>query len=254
MNFIINDFNIYYEKYGNGPNNILILPGWGNTRATFIRLINVLKSNDNTIYILDYPGFGNSSFPSRDLSIYDYARLINDFINSQGIQDNLSIIAHSFGGRITILLEAIHNIKLKHLIMMDTAGIRHKKPFKVKLREKTYKFLKKLKIVLPKKLKDKYNNFLIKIFASPDYKDLNPNIRNTFIKIVNEDLTKYIDKINCDTLIIWGEKDESTPLKDAYILKSKIKDSELIIIPKAHHFPYLEYSCLVNSIIYECLK
>ena len=32
MNIIINDFNIYYEKIGTGKENIIILPGWGNTR------------------------------------------------------------------------------------------------------------------------------------------------------------------------------------------------------------------------------
>ena len=39
MNFIINDFNIFYKKYGKGKNNIIILPGWGNNRETYNYII-----------------------------------------------------------------------------------------------------------------------------------------------------------------------------------------------------------------------
>ena len=33
----IKDFNIYYEKIGTGKKEILILPGWGDTRITSIK-------------------------------------------------------------------------------------------------------------------------------------------------------------------------------------------------------------------------
>ena len=59
MNFIVNDFNIYYEQYGTGNDSIIILPGWGDTRSTFYQIIEVLKCF-YTIYIVDYPGFGKS--------------------------------------------------------------------------------------------------------------------------------------------------------------------------------------------------
>ena len=55
---------IYYEKHGTGKNIFLILPGWGNTRETFTYIINSLKV-DNTVYIIDYPGLGNSPIPKQ---------------------------------------------------------------------------------------------------------------------------------------------------------------------------------------------
>ena len=73
------DYSIYYEKYGQKEKVILILPGWGNTRKTFTYLINKLQENF-TIYIIDYPGFGNSPFPNKDLTIYDYTNIIRDFM------------------------------------------------------------------------------------------------------------------------------------------------------------------------------
>ena len=252
MNFIVNDFNIYYEKYGTGKDNILILPGWGDTRGTFNNLISVLKNNF-TIYILDYPGFGNSSFPNRDLDIYDYSNLIEEFIKQNQINDPI-IISHSFGGRISIILAGLEKINIKKMILIDAAGIKRKKKFKIRLKQFIYKTLKKIGLILPNKLKTKYQNKLINIFGSNDYKNLDPNIRKTFIKVINEDLTKYLKNINTSTLLIWGENDKDTPLDDGKLMNVLIEDSGLIIIPNASHFPYLEYPYYINKIILEFLK
>lgn len=252
MNFIVNDFNIYYEKYGTGKTNIIILPGWGDTRNTFYKMIEVLKEF-YTVYILDYPGFGNSGFPNRDLSIYDYANLIKDFIKVNGI-DNPILIGHSFGGRIGIILTGLYKLNIKKMILIDAAGIKRKKTLKSKLKQIIYKCLKRLGKVLPKKIRVIYLNKLISIFGSTDFKNLDENIRKTFIKVINEDLTKYLKKINTSTLLIWGENDGDTPLDDGKLMNIKIEDSGLIIIPNAGHFPYLEYPYYINKIILEFLK
>ena len=77
MYYSNNSITIYYKKYGNSPKTILILPGWGNNRNTFNNLIIPLKK-DYTIYIIDYPYFGNSPIPNKELTIYDYSNLIKE--------------------------------------------------------------------------------------------------------------------------------------------------------------------------------
>jgi len=252
MNFIVNDFNIYYEKYGSGKDNIIILPGWGDTRNTFYQIIEVLKCF-YTIYIIDYPGFGNSSFPNRDLDIYDYANLIRDFIKIKGI-DNPIIIGHSFGGRLGIILTGLYKLNIDKMILIDAAGIKRKKKIKLRIKQLIYKCLKRMSKLLPKKIRQTYLNKLINIFGSTDFKNLDQNIRKTFIKVINEDLTKYLYEISASTLLIWGEEDVDTPVEDGKVMNVKIKDSGLIIIPNAGHFPYLQYPYYVNKIILEFLK
>ncbi len=252
MKFLVNDFNIYYEKHGKGKESIVILPGWGETRTTFDHLIDFLKPNF-TIYILDYPGFGNSDFPNRDLNIEDYAKLVLDFMNTLCI-DTPIVLGHSFGGRIITLLAGKYKVKFRKIIMMDAAGIKHKKRFYQRMRQSTYKFLKKLKVFIPKKYKSKYIDKLIGLFGSSDFKNLNQNIRKTFINVVNEDLSEYLKHIKCDTLIIWGEYDEDTPLKDAYKMNKDISDSGLVVVKNTTHFPYLQNPHYVNTVIFEFLK
>ncbi len=249
MNIIINDFNIYYEKIGSGKENIIILPGWGNTRPTFNLMIDALKKYYN-VYILDYPGFGNSSFPNRNLTIYDYAELMQNFINILDIKDPI-VITHSFGTRIALILNAKLKIKFKKLIIIDGAGIKKKKCILLKSKQFLYKLLKKLSIIFPKKFKKLYLKKLVNIFGSADYKSLNDNMKKTFSNIVSEDLSYLLKNISSETLLIWGEKDCDTPLKDGIKMNNSIVDSGLIIIKNGTHFSYLDVPFYVNNIIIE---
>lgn len=241
------DYSIYYEKYGQKEKTILILPGWGDTRKTFAYLISKLQENF-TIYIIDYPGFGNSPFPEKDLTIYDYTNIIRSFMYEKEITNPI-IIAHSFGGRIATLLAGYYKEKIDKLILIDTAGIKRRKKFKVWIKELTYKLLKKFKKILPPSQKEKYHKKLLQIFGSRDYTALPNNMNKTFQNIIKEDLKYYLPYIDVETLILWGEKDNDTPLKDGKLIQKKIKDSALIIYPKATHYSYLEQPNLTYKII-----
>lgn len=252
MNITIDDFNLYCEKLGTGKKEILILPGWGDTRKTFNYMIECLKKK-YTIYIIDYPGFGNSPFPKKDLTVYDYAKLITNFLEHLEIKHPI-IIAHSFGARIAIILETLMNIKIEKLIIMGGAGIKPKKKISKTIKQYTYKLLKKLTNILPKKARKKYLNILINIFGSKDYKSISNNMKKTFSNIVNEDLTPLLKQIETETLLIWGEKDKDTPLKDGITMNKLIKNSGLITIKNGTHFIYLNMPHYINTIILEFLK
>ena len=250
MYYIYNDIKIKYYKYGNKNKEILILPGWGNTSKTFYSITNHFKDK-YTIYTLDYPGFGKSPPPNKTLTIYNYTDLIINFMKDNQILNPI-IIAHSFGGRIATLLTGYYKVNIDKLILFDIASIKPTKTIKQKFKEKTYKLLKKITNILPnkKKLQEK----LLNHFASTDYKTLPSTMHETFKNIINEDLTKYIKYIKSETLIIWGEKDKDTPIKDAYKINNLIKNSGLIIYPNGSHYSYLDYPLLTNNIINEFIK
>ena len=248
----LNNLTIYYEKFGNKNKTILILPGWGNTRETFYHIINYFK-HDFTIYILDYPGLGKSPIPNKTLTIYDYTETIIEFMKELNIINPL-IIAHSFGGRITSILTSHYNIQIDNIILIDVAGIKHKKTPLKWLKEKTYKLLKQVIKIFPKLKQETLKQKLLKTFGSADYNALPPTMHNTFKNIINEDLTKYYKNIKSNTLIIWGENDQDTPLKDGKKLNKLINNSALIIIKKANHYSYLQNPYLINKIIEEFTK
>lgn len=242
----MNNSNFKYKKYGNSNKVLIILPGWGDTRKTFDFYINNLKDKF-TIYIFDYPGFGESKFPSYDLTIYDYALYIKRFIEDNSINKPY-ILCHSFGCRISILLIGKYRVLVDKLIIIGGAGIR-RHSIKRYLRTKKYKLLKKLSVFIPKKQRYIYLNKLRNKYSSNDYKDISSNMKNTFNNIINTDLRKYLKYIYTPSLLIWGEKDTSTPLKDGKLMNRKINNSGLITIKKGTHFVYLEYPFYILKII-----
>lgn len=243
----MNNKNFIYKKYGNKEKVLIILPGWGDTRKTFDFYVQSLIEKF-TIYIFDYPGFGESIFPNKNLTIDDYALYIKKFIEENSI-NNPYILCHSFGCRIAILLTGKYRILVDRLIIIGGAGIR-RKSIKRYLRIKKYKILKSIGKLLPKNKRVKYLANLQKKYSSQDYNNITSEyMRNTFKNIVNNDLSKYLKYIYTPTLLIWGELDNSTPIKDGQYMNKKIDNSGLITLKKGTHFVYLEYPFYILNII-----
>ena len=79
-------------------------------------------------------------------------------------------------------------------------------------------------------------------------------LKKTFQNIIQEDLKKYYKDIPCETLILWGEKDYDTPLKDGYIIHKNLSNSGLIIYPNCGHFCYCEESYQTVQILSSFIK
>lgn len=245
MYYKYHNYNLYYEKHGNSNKNIIILPGWGNTRNTFYDLINLLKK-DHSVYIFDYPGFGNSPIINTELTIYDYTDIINSFIKDNNII-NITIISHSFGGRISSILIGKYNLNIDNLILINVAGIKRIN-IKILVKRYIYKIKKILFNILPKETRYKARKKLLKKYSSKDYISLPINMHKTFNNIIKENLYKYYKRISTRTLIIWGNKDIDTPLKDAYLLNKIINNSKLLIYNNKDHFSYLNNKNIYKDI------
>ena len=60
-------------------------------------------------------------------------------------------------------------------------------------------------------------------------------MRETYLNVINEDISGLFSQIKVPTVIIWGEKDDITPIADAYLIKKEIKNSILEILPNVGH-------------------
>jgi pimeloyl-ACP methyl ester carboxylesterase len=153
------------------------------------------------------------------------------------------LVGHSNGGRIAIKLNILENLpfNINKNILIDSAGIKAKLSFYKKLRIKLFKILKKLStITFVKNLFPNLESDLKNKFGSSDYNNASPIMKETLVKLVNEDLTDKLNKINVPTLLIWGDKDTATPLSDAKIMNKNIKDSGLVIYENCSHFSFVE--------------
>lgn len=250
MTINIMGLDVNYIHKGTG-NNVILIHGWGNNLNYFNNLINDLQNN-YSVYAIDLPGFGKTNI-KEDFNTSDYSNIILQFIKQLKISKP-TLIGHSFGGKVIIDLITNQNYNPNKIILIDSSGIKKKKSFYKKYKIYKFKLYKKI-------IKTIYNeqraNYLIedlrKKCGSKDYNNCNSILRNTLVRIVNEDYKDQLYKIKCPTLIIWGEYDQETPLKDGKIMHKEIRNSGLVIIQNANHFPldtnYYKCFLIINSFL-----
>lgn len=219
--------SINYEVYGTGK-RLLILHGWGENIRTFDSVTTVLSRNFQLI-IIDLPGFGQSSALPHPFTLDDYTSTVEKFLAALEINE-VFVLGHSFGGAIAVKL-AIFSNKVRRLILEDGSGMRNKS-LSIKFKIYIYKTLKLI-------LSEKYREKLRRILGSSDYRSAGV-LRRTLIKVVSEDLQSVVSKISIPTLLIWGRNDKETPIAQAEIMRAKIKNSKLLVIENAGHFPHLD--------------
>jgi pimeloyl-ACP methyl ester carboxylesterase len=76
--------------------------------------------------------------------------------------------------------------------------------------------------------------------ASGDYAASAAAMRPTFVKLVNTDLTGLLPDVRASTLLIWGENDGDTPLRDGQTMERLIPDAGLVVFEGAGHFAYAD--------------
>ena len=81
---------------------LIILHGWGASKKIMRPLGRTLAMHHDC-YVIDLAGFGESSKPPVAWRINDYVDSIKAWVEHIGL-DTFDILAHSFGGRITLKL------------------------------------------------------------------------------------------------------------------------------------------------------
>lgn len=224
MNFI---------KFGDSKKYIVFLHGWGADKKSFLFVKNYFQ--DYSKIFVDFSGFGESLKIEKPYFVSDYVSELCDLLKNFEI-DELVIVGHSFGGRVAIKFCALMKNKFNNLklCLVDSAGIKPKLSFLKKWKIFRYKYLKR------RALKNEKLKYKLQYFGSDDYKKLSPVMKQTFVNIVNEDLSVYAKMIDCNCLIIWGENDKDTPIFMAKKLNKYIKESNLVILNNAGHFSFLD--------------
>ncbi|OIP75322.1 hypothetical protein CO121_00390 [bacterium (Candidatus Gribaldobacteria) CG_4_9_14_3_um_filter_36_15] len=222
---------------------LIILHGWQSSKEKWQKTKQILESEELKIIVPDIPGFKPKTELKKPWNLNDYLDWFKEFYEKEKVEEPFFLLGHSFGGRMSIKFAAEHPEKVKGLILVSAAGI-NKRSFYKKILGLGATAAKKLKIEKIPLLKDFWGIFkkffYHYILRKTDYLQASGFLKETIKNILNEDLTSFLDKIFVPTLIIWGEKDRITPLKDAYLMKEKIKNSQLKLLKNVSHTPHLE--------------
>lgn len=205
--------------------DLYIIHGWTYTVEPWRETFRILRDNGLIVKMLRVPGLTEES--KKVFTIDDYVKWAD-----KNIPDGAIALGHSNGGRILLNLCSRKPEKLKHLILLDAAGV-YEPSTKKKIVEKLAKVGKPLK-KLP--LVDKAFH---KLTGSTDYSKAPENMKKTLANMLASDKDLDFSKVTTPTFILWGKKDTTTPPRQATKMYENLPNAELKFYANWTHAPYI---------------
>lgn len=231
-------------QIGEGP-PLLLLHGWGSSARVMMPIARQL-AHLRTCHLIDLPGFGQSDEPPEAWSVNEYADMVDAFIQTLR-PSPVDLLAHSYGGRITLKLLADKNRRgrVGKVLITGGAGMKPRRPFSYYVKKSISTLLKTPARILPASLQESYlrrvrSSGLWKKLGSSDYRKLSGVMRESFVLSVRDQLDSLLPLIQHEVLLLWGDRDDATPLYQGERMEKGINKSALVVMEGAGHYAFLD--------------
>ena len=227
----IGKHKVFYKEFGKKKDQtLLILHGWWGSSDSWITFAELLEKQWYHIIVPDLPGFGKTKI-REVFTLEKYAEIVEELTQWLWLKDFI-LWWHSNGWAIATQLMLRKNIKIKKLVLNNSAGIRNdtKRGLKRKILE-VVSFLKYIPGY------HKIRPYFHKAIWAHDYADSEKNIylSGSYQNMIQSDLQDIFPQITDRVLLIWWEQDSYTPLSDGRRIHELLPSSELVIIPGEKH-------------------
>ena len=217
--------------------DLVLLHGYLSCKESFYYQIEHLSAFYR-VTAFDFWGMGQSAPLPAAWSVSDYAAHTRALLGELGIRRAL-LLAHSFGGRVALKLLA-EGDTFSHALLTGCAGVPPRRGAAYKARVGAYRAVRR---VAPR--------FAERHFGSAEYRTLSPLMRESYKKIVNEDLTPCLARIRARVLYVFGARDAATPPYMARILHDGTAGSQLLFLRGCTHFCFCEQPARFNAVARE---
>ena len=239
---------LYSEVNGTG-HDVVLLHGWGMHGGLWGQFKSLLAEKVKT-HTLDLPGFGFSREMESDFSLKALTEIVEAYIES--IKKPVSIIAWSLGGLIALNVLQRKKIKIEKLILIaSTPSFTKKQDWENGIEQSVFdEFSSNLKRDYKKTLK-RFLSLQTRggELAREELRELNqqlnsrgePNIKalESGLAILSNTDLRSEHKNNVAAMIVLGEKDTLIPLSVKNEFEKKFPNSEIVILEKTGHAPFL---------------
>src|SRR3989344_8358125 len=226
-------------------NKILILHGWSYSTEKWEPFLNLMSDKDLNPQLLGIPGLTEPT--DRVWTLEDYVEWLKEKVG----QRKAILIGHSNGGRLALAFALKYPERVKHLVLIDSAGIRHNE---LPIRFKRFVFKSLAKFGKKLTTSEAVRSFFYKLAGVSDYKEAGPEMLETMVNLISVDLRPDLHRITTPTLIIWGGEDKITPFSDAKLMYELIPNSRIHVIKGARHSPQFTHPKEVCAKIVEWIQ
>ena len=230
---------VSFLQKGTGK-DLVFLHGYLSSKEAFAAQISYF-SKFYKVTAFDFLGQGKSGELTAPFSVEDYAVWTEEVLSALGVQKP-TVVAHSFGCRVAVKMAKRGRQVFDKIVLTGPAGVVFPRGRHYRIKVGLYRFVKK---IAPK--------FADKHFGSAEYKTLSGVMRESYKKIVNEDLRGDAATIENQVLIIQGRSDWVTPLEEAEAYRAVMKNAKIALIDGGH-FAFAENPLPFNILVEEFLQ
>lgn len=229
------------------PPVVFVLHGWG---ASIEALGSILAGLRDQVELVapDLPGFGESDMVPAAWTNADYARLVVRLADALGIE-RFALIGHSRGAAISLVIatEAASRDRVERMVFTGAAGIKPRRGAdyygKVGM-AKVGKAAAAVGGASGKKLQQRIRGKV----ASADWLAAPEALRGTLRNVLAEDLSPRLAQVSAPTLLMWGDRDEDTPLWMGEQMEREIPGAGLVVLRGGGHYAYAEQAGHFNVV------
>ncbi len=231
---------------------LLLLHGWGSEASRWLPVIKALADNGFDVMAPDLPGFGMTPAPDEVWGVAEYAKWVLA-LGRQYWDQPFWVLGHSFGGRIGIYLGAKEPAAIDRLILCSAAGIVHHDVL-TRTKKMLFKHLSAIgKQLIGDNPQSRGRRLLYQLARAHDYEQTSGVMRAIMAKVVEEDLSTLVGQIQAPCLLVWGEQDTMTPLRDGKrIFELLTGPKQLVIQRGARHGVHLTHPQTIVDAVTQC--
>lgn len=241
---MLNNVRLYYEEEGEGP-PVLLLHNYFGTFEIWKAQCEALAGRYRVVAV-DARAHGRSSYPGGRLTVAGFAQDVAGLIRSLGASP-AHIIGSSLGAQIGLHLARAEPRLVRTLTAVSPPHLGE---------ETTQEYMDHVaREVFPaneERLESEHQgqepghirSVLLENFVLD--KDELPEDQAAAVTLAGE--------IRCPTLIVGGDDDPVFPLWRALELWGRVPDSEILILPRAGHFPHRAMPSVFNEVLLDFLR
>lgn len=250
-------YNISYVVQGeqNGPDGaIVLLHDVLGGAFVWESIMPQLAGLNRAVYAFDMLGYGSSDHPwPADTSIWGQGDVLAFVFKQLGL-NNVILVGHGFGGGVAqVLATRLFRDETAGIVLIDSTSYLHahadnwplpdmekRQDFDAPKEAKVEDVMHDLLATLPQGVQNtKGFDDVINLYINPWNSEVGKEVLYQHIRQM---IPSYSNSVSTDlklvrkpTLIIWGEKDQQMPLRQAERLHRDVPDSQLVVVPDAGH-------------------
>lgn len=240
-----NHVRLPYVEVGNrGGVPVLLLPGLGDSWRSFEPVLNHLPESVHAIALTER-GHGEASKPAEGYRFHDFAADLAGFMDALGLEAAV-LVGHSASGLFMQRFAVDHPERTRGLVFIASpatlrghAGLREAWDSTIsKLTDPVdTAYVREIQgSALEQPVPEKFFETLVQEALKVPARVW----RASFQGLLEDDLSRELDKIKSPTLIVWGDRDAILSRSDQEMLAAAIEDSRLIVYGGAGHSPHWE--------------